>query len=99
MVGGWLFFRETNPHYLMGSLHLSPRASTPVERALGIHLFVLGATWAIPLFVNDLWTLTGERWTGFNRWLESLSDGLTLVGAQAVAVGRLPRSRWSSAAT
>ena len=89
MVGGWLFFRETDPHYLMAFLHLSPRVSTPVERELGVHLFVLAATWAVPLFLNDLWTLTRERWTGFNRWLESREDGLTLAGAQALVVGTL----------
>jgi alginate O-acetyltransferase complex protein AlgI len=89
MVGGWLFFRETDPRYLMAFLHLSPRASTPIERELGIHLFVLAATWAVPLFIHDAWTLTRERWTGINRWLESRQDGLTLAGAQALAVGTL----------
>ena len=89
MMGGWLFFRETNADYLMGFLSVRPWASTPMERELGIHLFVLAATWSLPLIVNDLWVLCRERSTSFNRWLESLQDGWAVAGAQALAVGTL----------
>lgn len=88
-MGGWLFFRETNPDYLMAYLHLRPRASSPAEREFGIHLFVLALTWAIPLVVNDIWTLCRERWAWFNRTIESFEDRVTVVGAQALTVGTL----------
>jgi D-alanyl-lipoteichoic acid acyltransferase DltB (MBOAT superfamily) len=88
-MGGWLFFRETNPDYLMAFLHLRPRGSTALERELGIHLFVLALTWAIPLIINDIWTLGRERWTWFNRTIESFEDRVTVVGAQALTVGTL----------
>ena len=89
MMGGWLFFRETNADYLLAFLHLSPRASTPMERAIGIHLFVLAATWSIPLVLNDLWALARERWTWFSRSVEALQDGVTVTGAQALTAGLL----------
>ena len=58
MMVGWLFFRETNPDYLLGFLRLSPRARAPgPKREFGLHLFVLAATWSLPLMVNDLWAL------------------------------------------
>jgi alginate O-acetyltransferase complex protein AlgI len=89
MMGGWLFFRETNADYLMAFLHLRPSASLPEERELGMHLFVLAATWSLPLFAHDLWTLVRDRWTAFNSALERLEDGLTVTGAQALTVGAL----------
>jgi alginate O-acetyltransferase complex protein AlgI len=89
MMGGWLFFRETNADYLRTFLTLGPGTSTPAEREFGWHLFVLAATWSLPLFLNDIWALCRERLTGFNRWLESLGDGLAVAGAQALAVGGL----------
>ncbi len=89
MMAGWLLFRETNPHYLMAFLHLSPRASTPLEKQFGVHLLALAATWSLPLAVNDLWVLCRERSAGFNRWIEAVGDGLTLAGAQALTVGTL----------
>jgi alginate O-acetyltransferase complex protein AlgI len=89
VMGGWLFFRETNADYLMAFLNLRPSASLPLEREFGLHLFMLAATWSLPLFVNDLWTLARERWTWFNRALERFEDGITLAGAQALTAGAL----------
>jgi alginate O-acetyltransferase complex protein AlgI len=89
MVGGWLFFRETNPDYLMAFLSLRPHASTPREREFGIHLFVLAATWSLPLVANDIWALARERSKTLNRWLEALDDGITVAGVQALTVGAL----------
>ncbi len=43
----------------------------------------------MPLFVNDIWTLRRERWTGFSRWLEAFEDRATVVGTQALTVGAL----------
>jgi len=89
MVAGWVFFRETDAGYLMAFLSLRPQASTPEEREFGLHLLVLAATWSLPLVLNDLWVLTRERSTTFNRWIESLDDGMTVTGAQALTVGAL----------
>ena len=60
---GWLFFRETNPDFLRRWLLLSPAESTVMERQVGAYLFVLAATWGLPLFLDDLWALGRER-----RW-------------------------------
>jgi hypothetical protein len=89
MMVGWLFFRETSADYLMAFLHLRPWASTPLERELGLHLFVVAATWSLPLVAHDVWSLARERWTAFAKAVERLEDGLTMAGAQALAAGAL----------
>jgi D-alanyl-lipoteichoic acid acyltransferase DltB (MBOAT superfamily) len=58
---GWLFFRETNPDFLRRWLLLSPADSTIAERQIGLYLFVVAATWGVPLFVDDWWALARER--------------------------------------
>ena len=73
---GWLFFRETNPDFLRRWLVLSPAESTVMERQVGVYLFVLAATWGLPLFVDDLWTLGRERGWRLVRSAESHWEAL-----------------------
>ena len=89
VMGGWVFFRETNADYLRTFLSIRPGMSSPAEREVGVHLFLLAATWSLPLFVNDVWVLCRERSAAFNRWIESFGDGFVVAGAQAAAVGAL----------
>jgi D-alanyl-lipoteichoic acid acyltransferase DltB (MBOAT superfamily) len=58
---GWLFFRETNPDFLRRWFVLTPAESTLIERQVGVYLFVLAATWGVPLFADDLWALGRDR--------------------------------------
>ena len=89
MMGGWLFFRETNPEFLAHFLNLGPGASVEGEAAVGLHLFMLAATWGLPLFVDDLWALARERGVRPVAWLETQVTGLRLVGVQALSVGAM----------
>lgn len=89
---GWLFFRETNPDFLRRWLVLSPAESTFIERQIGVYLFVLAATWGVPLFLDDLWALARER--GFRPvrlaeawWTELGPASAARAGLQAVAAG------------
>ena len=91
---GWLFFRETNPDFLRRWLLLSPAESTVMERQVGVYLFVLAATWGLPLFLDDLWALGRERrWrlvaAAEARWkaMGPASIGRALV--QAAAAGAM----------
>ncbi|MEZ5283667.1 MAG: MBOAT family O-acyltransferase [Vicinamibacterales bacterium] len=68
---GWLFFRETNPDFLRRWLVLSPAESSVMERQVGIYLFVLAATWGVPVFLDDLWALGRERGWRLVRWAEA----------------------------
>ena len=46
------------------------------EAAVGLHFFVLAATWSLPLFVHDLWALARERGVLAVSWIESRMTGL-----------------------
>ncbi|MEZ5419482.1 MAG: hypothetical protein R2708_19365 [Vicinamibacterales bacterium] len=89
MMAGWLFFRETDAEYLGHFLRLSPAVTMEGEAAIGLHFFVLAATWSLPLFVHDLWALARERQVAPVAWLESRLTGLRLAGVQAAGVGLL----------
>ncbi len=91
---GWLFFRETNPDYLRRWLVLSPAESTIIERQIGAYLFVLAATWGLPLFLDDLWALARERGVVPVRraeawWAAQGPDSLARAGLQAFACGAM----------
>ena len=87
MMGGWLFFRETNPAFLFRFLQLSPFDTTPQERAIAFYLFVTAFTWALPLVVDDLFALWRER-TPYWKPAVSWRPGPRLA-ADMVAVGGL----------
>jgi D-alanyl-lipoteichoic acid acyltransferase DltB (MBOAT superfamily) len=89
MMAGWLFFRETDADYLGHFLRLSPRVTMQGEAAVGLHFFVLAATWSLPLFLHDLWALARERGIAPITWIESRLTGLRLAGVQAAGVGLL----------
>ena len=89
---GWLFFRETNPDFLRRWLVLSPAESSVMERQVGVYLFVMAATWGLPLFLDDLWALGRERGVALvraaeHRWLALGPASLTRATCQAVAAG------------
>ncbi len=87
---GWLFFRETNPDFLRRWLVLSPAESTLIERQVGVYLFVLAATWGVPLFLDDLWALARERGWWLVRRAEAWWD--------AAGPASLPRALVQAAA-
>jgi alginate O-acetyltransferase complex protein AlgI len=89
VMAGWLLFRETNPDFLGHFLHLSPASSMEGEAAIGLHFFMLAATWSLPLFVHDLWALASERGVLAVSWIESRMTGLRLTAVQAAGVGVL----------
>ena len=71
MMGGWLFFRETNPQFLFRFLTLSPFESTPREREIALYLFVSALTWSLPLIVDDglaLWRERTPYWRPLRTW-------------------------------
>jgi alginate O-acetyltransferase complex protein AlgI len=87
MVGGWLFFRETNPVFLFRFLGLSPFDSTPQERQIALYLFVTVATWSIPLVLDDVAAAWRERHPERRRvasW-----PAVPRLAAEALAVGTL----------
>ncbi|MGD9902389.1 MAG: MBOAT family protein [Vicinamibacterales bacterium] len=89
MMAGWLFFRETDGDFLGHFLRLSPASSMPGEAAIGLHFFVLAATWSLPLVVHDLWALARERGVLAVPSIESRMTGLRLTAVQAAGVGVL----------
>jgi D-alanyl-lipoteichoic acid acyltransferase DltB (MBOAT superfamily) len=85
MMAGWLLFRETNATYLLRHLTLSPFASSPEEREIGVYLFMTAAIWAIPLFIDDLMALWRERlpyWRPLRAWrpIPRLATEMATVG-------------------
>ena len=52
---GWLIFRESELSQLLADLQLSPAASSPVDRAAGLYLFLLVFLYSLPLWIHDLW--------------------------------------------
>jgi D-alanyl-lipoteichoic acid acyltransferase DltB (MBOAT superfamily) len=56
---GWLIFRETDLGQLWRDLRLTPAASSALDREAGLYLFVLTALYAVPLWIQDLWTVWG----------------------------------------
>ena len=82
----------TTADFLRRGLVLSPVESTFIERQIGIDLFVLAATWEVPLFLGQSWASARER--GFRsvrlaeaRWTRLGPDGVAGAGLQAVAAG------------
>jgi hypothetical protein len=73
---GWLFFRETNPDFLRRWFVLTPAESTLIERQVGVYLFVLAATWGVPLFADDLWAFGRDRGWRPVRWAEATWEAL-----------------------
>ena len=66
-----------------------------MERQVGVYLFVLAATWGLPLFVDDVWALGRERGWRLVRWPPSRAGrrmGPASVGRallQATAAGAM----------
>jgi D-alanyl-lipoteichoic acid acyltransferase DltB (MBOAT superfamily) len=61
MMGGWLFFRETDPAFLFRFLRLSPFESTPQERETALYLFMTAVTSSLPLILDDAVAFWRER--------------------------------------
>ncbi len=89
MMGGWVFFRETDADFLLRHLRLSPVDSTPAEREIGVYLSVVAATWALPLVVDDVWALARERRVRVMAWIERQVGEYALLGGQMAAAGAL----------
>jgi D-alanyl-lipoteichoic acid acyltransferase DltB (MBOAT superfamily) len=87
MMGGWLFFRETNPDFLFRFLTLSPFDTTPREREIALYLFMSTVTWSLPIVLDDLMALWRERtpyWRPVVTW-----PAWPRVAAEALAIGIL----------
>lgn len=89
MMAGWLLFRETDPAYLRHFLTLSPARSSSSERMMGAYLFATAATWAVPLFIDDLWALMRERHVRLAEWVARSSMRPGFVGVQLAGAGAL----------
>ena len=68
---------------------ISPFTTMEGEAAIGLHFFMLAATWSLPLFIHDLWALARERQLAPVVWTESRLTGFRLAGVQAAGVGLL----------
>jgi hypothetical protein len=65
-----------------------------MEREVGVYLFVLAATWGLPLFLDDLWALGRERrWRIVDRaearWEALGSASMSRALVQAAAAGAM----------
>jgi hypothetical protein len=49
---GWLMFRETDLHQLVGYLSITPSAASPLEWQAGLYFFCLVLIYSIPLIVH-----------------------------------------------
>ena len=69
---GWLLFRETEFHAIVRDLRLVPWRSTPVDRQIGLYLFLLAFGYSIPLWTQSIWVelhrgehpLASDAWSG-----------------------------------
>lgn len=82
------------PHLVAGPIMraqnlLSPADSTPDERMLGLYLVAMTATWAVPLFVDDLWARARERQPRLADWMVDRATRPGFVGAQLAGAGAL----------
>jgi alginate O-acetyltransferase complex protein AlgI len=87
MMGGWLFFRETDPVFLFRFLRLSPFESTPEEREIALYLFMTAVTWSLPLILDVAVAFWRER-TSYWRPASALRP-LPRLAAEATTVGAL----------
>jgi alginate O-acetyltransferase complex protein AlgI len=87
MMGGWLFFRETNPTYLFRFLRLSPFDSTAQEREIALYLLMSVLAWTVPLILDDLAAFWRERRPAGERaiWTRPVPR----LAAEMVSVGGL----------
>lgn len=89
MMAGWVFFRETDADFLLRHLRLSPADRTREEREIGMYLFAVAATWALPLVVDDLWALARARRMRVMEWFERQVGDYALLGGQMAGAGAL----------
>jgi D-alanyl-lipoteichoic acid acyltransferase DltB (MBOAT superfamily) len=54
-VVGWLFFRETETAALFRDLTLSPFAASALDWRAGLFLFLMSATYSVPIWIHGLW--------------------------------------------
>jgi D-alanyl-lipoteichoic acid acyltransferase DltB (MBOAT superfamily) len=87
MMAGWLFFRETNPAFLLRFLTLSPFDSTAQEREIAMYLLMSVMAWSLPLVLDDLAAAWRER-MAWPRPAASWRPAPRLA-AEVVAVGGL----------
>lgn len=97
---GWLIFRETDIHFLLRDLTLSPFATSALDREAGRYLFLLAGLYSVPLWIHAAWDALGRRpavaWA-----LAPLRQGVpglafqTMVGGLLFAVLLVLRSRTS----
>jgi D-alanyl-lipoteichoic acid acyltransferase DltB (MBOAT superfamily) len=87
MMGGWVFFRETNASFLFRFLTLSPFDSTAQERDIATYLLMSVAAWSLPLVVDDLAAAWRERTAGSRP--AATWRPVPRLAAEVVAVGGL----------
>lgn len=52
---GWLLFRETELSAIVRDLTLSPFAATPLDRKVGLYLFLMALIYSLPLWIHSAW--------------------------------------------
>jgi alginate O-acetyltransferase complex protein AlgI len=80
---GWLLFRETDLSAIVRDLRLSPRHSTPLDRQIGLYLFLLAFGYSIPLWAQSIWIEQSRHGPRPSRARQSWS----VTGLRALACG------------
>lgn len=52
---GWLFFRETDAHFLWRELATLPNWRNTFDRTAGLYLFLYVLLYSLPLWINSVW--------------------------------------------
>ncbi|MFN8059952.1 MAG: MBOAT family protein [Vicinamibacterales bacterium] len=97
---GWLLFRETDLHYLVRWLTLSPWQSSAVDREAARYLFTLTALYSLPLWLHSLYATTHDSvharlaaWGPAGDWARTLGQAAVVAAMGATIL--ILRSRTS----
>jgi hypothetical protein len=97
---GWLIFRESDIAMLGRAFTLTPWDSTTVDRELGLYLFLVSALYALPLWIDSVWSVfirphwRAERPSASEPTMAALA-GKTLLAGLAFALLLVFRSQQS----
>ena len=82
---GWLMFRETDIHFLIRDLTLTPARSSALDRRTGAYLLLMTMVYALPLVLHAVW----DEWQGRTRDADPAAISLGAVALRAALCGLL----------